>query len=127
MGDHAGTIHFGCDDITKNTRLILTRFGSTFGTLRFDEKSFFIIFLGSTTFWDYEFTNAIKAAGSGVNTSKKILNLSKTDKINLKCDCINGTIEDGSGQPILYSFVGDKLAGYKVFCEPETLHYKKNK
>ena len=28
-------------------------------------------------------------------------------------------------QPILFSFVLDKPAGYKVFCEPETIHYKK--
>ena len=30
-------------------------------------------------------------------------------------------------QPILSSFVLDKPSGYKVFCEPETIHYKKTK
>ena len=43
----------------------------------------------------------------------------------MKCDCINGSIQNGSRKPILFSFVLDKPAGYKVFCEPETIHYKK--
>ena len=43
----------------------------------------------------------------------------------MKCDCIDGSIQDGGGQPILLSFVLDKPSGYKVFCEPETIHYKK--
>ena len=25
----------------------------------------------------------------------------------------------------MFSFVSDKLPGYKVFCEPETIQYKK--
>ena len=32
---------------------------------------------------------------------------------------------NGSRQPILYSFVLDKLPGYKVFPEPGTILYKK--
>ena len=51
--------------------------------------------------------------------------MSKTNKIHLKCDVINGSVVDGIGQPILYSFVIDKPGGYKVFCKPETIHYKK--
>ena len=43
----------------------------------------------------------------------------------MKCDCIDGSIQDVVRQPILYSFVLDKPSGYKVFCEPETIHYKK--
>ena len=34
---------------------------------------------------------------------------------------------DGVKKPILYSFVLDKPSGYKVFSEPETIHYKKIK
>ena len=41
MGDHEGTLKVEYDDIRMTTKLILTRFGSTFGTLRIDEKSFF--------------------------------------------------------------------------------------
>ena len=45
--------------------------------------------------------------------------------MHLKCDVIDGSVVDGIRQPILFSFVLDKLPGYKVFCEPETIHYKK--
>ena len=58
-------------------KLILTRFGN-FGTLKFDEKSFFNTLLGITPYWDYKPTNAIKptnADSAGVYTSDKILNL----------------------------------------------------
>ena len=66
------------------TKLILTRFGSTFGTLRFDERSFFSTLLGFTPYWDHKPTNAIHADSSGVYTSDKNLYLSTLDKILLK-------------------------------------------
>ena len=53
------------------------------------------------------------------------MNLNTTNKIHLKCDCFDGSIQDGIRQPILYSFVLDKPSGYKIFSEPETIHYKK--
>ena len=43
----------------------------------------------------------------------------------MKCDIIDGSIQDGVRQPILFSFVLDKPSGYKIFCQPETIHYKK--
>ena len=43
----------------------------------------------------------------------------------MKCDAIDGSAVNGIRQPILYSFVLDKPSGYKEFCEPETIHYKK--
>ena len=43
----------------------------------------------------------------------------------MKCDIINGSVVNGLRQPISHSFVLDKLTGYKVFCEPETIQYKK--
>ena len=117
LGDHEGTLQIEYDNLNKKTKLILTRFGDTFGTLRFDEKSFFHTLLGFTPYWDYK---------PGVYSSDKvILNLNTINKIHLKCDCIDGSIQDGVRQPILYSFVLDKPAGYKIFCEPETIHYKK--
>ena len=45
----------------------------------------------------------------------------------MKCDVIDGSVVNGLRQPILYSFVLDKLPAYKVFCEPETIHYGRNK
>ena len=45
----------------------------------------------------------------------------------MNCDVINGSIINGVQQPILCSFFLDKPPGYKVFCEPETINWKKNK
>ena len=57
--------------------------------------------------------------------SQKILNLGNTIKIHLKADVIDGSLVNGSRQPILYSFVLNKKLRYKVFSEPETIYYKK--
>ena len=85
--------------------------------IRFDEKSFFSTILGFTSGWDYKHYNKY--------ISQKIVNLSNTNKIHLKCDVIDGSVVNGLRQPILYGFVLDKKPGYKVFSEPETIHYKK--
>ena len=117
-GDHEGTLKIEIDDLNKKVKLILTRFSSTSGTLRFDEKSFFHTLLGFDPYWDYKPTNAIHADTPGVYTSDKIiLNLNTINKIHLKCDIIDGSIQDGIRQPNLFSFVLDKPSGYKVFCE----------
>ena len=102
------------DDITMKTKLVV-RYGII--AIRFDEKSFFSTVLGFNSGWDYKFYNKY--------TSQKFVNLGSTNKIHLKCDCIDGSLVNGIRQPILYSFVLDKLPGYKVFSEPETIHYKK--
>ena len=126
LGDHEGTLQIEYDDSNKKVKLILTRFGSTFETLRFDEKSFFHTLLGFTPYWDYKPTNDIHADAPGIYTSDKvILNLNTINKIHLKCDIIDGSIQDGVRQPILFSFVLDKPSGYKVFCQPETIQFKK--
>ena len=85
--------------------------------ISFDENSFFSTILGFTAGWDYKHYNQY--------LSQKIVNLSSTNKIHLKCDCIDGSIQDGVRQPILFTFVLDKPSGYKIYSEPETKHYKK--
>ena len=104
------------DDITMKTKLDVK---AGVRAIRFDEKSFFSTILGFTSGWDYKHYNKY--------ISQKIVNLSNTNKIHLKCDVIDGSVVNGLRQPILYSFVLDKKPGYKVFSEPETIHYKKNK
>ena len=124
LGDHEGTLQIEYDDLNKKVKLILTRFGETFGTLGFDKKSFFHTLLGFIPYWDYKPTNAIHAPG--VYTSDKIiLNLNTINKIHLKCDIFDGSFQDGIRQPILFSFILDKPNGYKIICQPETIHYKK--
>ena len=125
LGDHEGTLQIEYDDLNKKTKLLLTRFGCTFGTLRFDEKSFFISSLGFTPYWDYKPTNATHSDGHGVYTSEKILILNGINKIHLKCDVIDGSFQNGIRQPIPICFVFDKKPGFKVFCKRETIHYKK--
>ena len=104
------------DDITRKSKLVVR---SWIIAIRFDEKSFFSTILGFTPGWDCKHYNQY--------LSQKIVNLSNTNKIHLKCDVIDGSVVNGVRQPILYSFVLDKPAGYKIFSEPETIHYKKNK
>ena len=43
----------------------------------------------------------------------------------MKSDVIDGSIVDGLRQPVVFIFDLDKPSGYKVFCKPETLHFKK--
>ena len=68
---------------------------------------FFCTILGFTSGWDYKHHNEY--------TSQKIVNLSSTNKIHLKCDVIDGSVVNGLRQPILlftdYNFVLDKPAG----------------
>ena len=45
----------------------------------------------------------------------------------MKCDVIDGSIVGGLRHPILFSSNLDKPSGYKIFCEPETMYYKKLK
>ena len=102
------------DDITGKTKLDVR---SGIIAIRFDEKLFFSSILGFTPGWDYKHYNKY--------TSQKLVNLGSTNKIHFKCDCIDGSVLNGLRQPLLYSFVLDKLPGYKVFSEPETILYKK--
>ena len=107
-------IVFEVDDINRKSKLVATP-GNI--AIRFDENSFFIFILGFTPGWDYK--HYIKY------NSQKNVNLTSTNKIHLKCDCNDGSVLNSIRQPILFSFVINKPSGYKVFCETETIHYKK--
>ena len=104
------------DDITRKTKLAVK---SGIIAIRFNEKSFFSTILGFTPGWDYKRYNEY--------ISEKFVNLSRTNKTHLKCDAIGGSIAVAIPLPILFSFVLDKPLGYKIFCQPETIYYKKNK
>ena len=66
----------------------------------------------------YKPANANIVANAGVHTTEENLNLSTTNKIPLKWDFISGSIGNGLRRSRFASF------GFKVFCEPETIHYK---
>ena len=110
----SNAIVFEFDDITRKTKMV-ERNGII--AIRFDENSVFSTALGFTSGWDYKHYNKY--------ISQKIVNLSSTNKIHLKYDVFEGSVPNGLRQSILFSFVLDKPSGYKVFCEPETIHYKK--
>ena len=125
MGDHEGTLQIICNVVSMKTKLILTRFGLKFDTLRFSEKSFLDASLGFTPYWDYKPTIAIHSDSVGVYTIGTFLKLNTMNKSQLNCNCIDGSVVNGLRQSILYSFVLDKPPGYKVFRQPQILHYRK--
>ena len=43
----------------------------------------------------------------------------------MKCDVIDRSVVNGSRQPIIFSCAMGKPSGFKVFHNPETIHYKK--
>ena len=43
----------------------------------------------------------------------------------MRCYVIDGSVVNCLRQPIFYSFSLDKPVGYKVSCQPETVHFKK--
>ena len=93
MGEHEGTVQFEYDDKSKKTKLILTRFGLTIGTLRFHEKSLFIRLLAFVPFWNYKPTNAYHADNPGVYTSERICfeyyNKSVLNTTTFYLECVN--------------------------------------
>ena len=107
-------IHNELDDITMKTKLVVR---SGIIAIRSDERSFFYTILGFNPHWDYKQYNEY--------LTRKKVNLSTINKIRLECAVIDGSIQCGKRQPILFSFVLDKPAGYKVFQQPETIQYKK--
>ena len=86
----SNTIVIEFDDITRKTKLVVKE---GIIAIRFDEKPFFNTVLGFTPGWDYKHYNKY--------VSQKIINLSNTNKIHLKCDVIDGSIVDGIRQSIL--------------------------
>ena len=126
-GDLEGTPKIEFVDISLKTKLILTRFGGYFGTLRFDERRFLNTLSGFTPYWDFKPTNAIHADSPRVYTSDKFLNLDKIDKIQLKCDVIDGNVARRIREPIIFSFLLNKPIGFEVFLEAETSLYIRKK
>ena len=105
MGGHEGTLQFEYDDFSMKTKIILTCYGGTFGTLKSHETTFLITFVGFTPYWDFKPTNANHVDSRSAYTNEKILKLSTKDKIHLKCDAVDGCVVDGPREAKLFSFV----------------------
>ena len=61
---------------------------------------------------------------SGTHTSEKPVMITTTDKVHLKCDCVDGSIVNGIREQILFSFNLNAPPGYKTIKEPTTVLYK---
>ena len=69
------------------------------------------------------FTNKIYEAG--MHLSETIININSVDKVDLKCNRVDGSISDGKRESILFSFSLDARPGYKIFKEPSYILFKK--
>ena len=109
------------DDIRLKSNLKINQ------TLIFTEKSFFYTILGFTQSHSYPlddidgFYQLIAASYK----SDKPINITGIDEINLKCDCIQGSIVNGKREPILYSFGLSSPPGHKIYKEPRVKLFKK--
>ena len=69
------------------------------------------------------FTN--KDYQAGTHTSEKQVIITTTDKVHLRCDCVDGSIGNGIREQILFSFNLSAPPGYKIIKEPTTVLYEK--
>ena len=119
---HEERLQIECDVASMKTKFSLNRFGELFGVLRSDKESFCIIQLGFISSWVYKPTYAIHAGFARFYTSENIVISSTIVEIQIKYDATDGSVLYGVTEPMFFSFVSDKVPGYKVFCEPQTKH-----
>ena len=65
------------------------------------------------------FTN--KGYSAGTHISEKPVMITTTDKVHLKCDCVDGSIVNGIREQILFSFNLSAPPGYKIIKEPNII------
>ena len=109
--DKSDSIIIDSDNLSWINKL---RLGPQMNVMRFDIKSFLI---QSSVLFQIGNIEVMVMSTIVIKIETSISN-----KIHLKCDCIDGSVLNGVRQSILSSFVLDKPSGYQVFSEPETLH-----
>ena len=113
------------DNVSSITKL---RLGPQIMVLRFDKKNFKFFNKVRQKFFNNNlcfspYSDYKKYIGDNDYYGGKKLSI--IDTYQLKCDLINGSVVNGIREPILFSFVINKASGFKIFCEPETIHYRK--
>ena len=85
-------------------------------TLIFTNKSFFYTILGFTQSHSYPLDDieGFYQLIAGLYKSERPINITGIDKVHLKCDCVDGSIMNGTREPILYSFSLDQPPGHKI-------------
>ena len=61
----------------------------------------------------------------GTHISEKPVMITTTDKVHLKCDCVDGSIVNGIREQILFSFKLSSPPGYKFIKEPNIILYRR--
>ena len=114
-------VNITIDDIRLKSNLKINQ------TLKFTEKSFFYTILGFTQSRSYPLDDidGFYQIIAGSYKSDKPINITGIDKIHLKNDCIQGSIMNGVGEPILYSFAMSSPPGHKIYKEPRVKLFKK--
>ena len=109
------------DDIRLKSNLKINQ------TLIFTEKSFFYTILGFTQSRSYPLdgVDGFYQIIAGSYKSDRPINITGIDKIHLKCDCIQGSIVNGTREPILYSFALSSPPGHRIYREPRIKLFKK--
>ena len=104
-------VNITIDDIRLKSNLKINQ------TLIFAEKSFFYTILGFTQSRSYPLNdiNSHYQLIGGSYKSDKPINIPGIDKIQLKCDCIQGSIVNSIREPILYSFALSSPPGHKIY------------
>ena len=78
-------------------------------TTKFTKKSSFYTILGYT-----ESDSGVLYVFPGNHRSNRPISITEFNKLQLKCDCIDGTIVNGIRKPIEYSFVLSSPPGQKI-------------
>ena len=114
-------VNITIDDIRLKSKLKINQ------TLIFTEKSFFYTILGFTQSRSYPLDDidGFYQLIAGSYKSDRPINITGIDKIQLKCDCIQGSIVNGIREPILYSFALSSPPGHKIYKEPRVKLFKK--
>ena len=109
------------DDVRLKSNL------STNKTIRFTKKSFFyttLKFIESHLGELGDIEEFVQLIPGTYNCDKPI-NITRVDRVHLKCDCINGSIVIGVREPTLYSFVLIFPPGHVIYKEPRIEQFKK--
>ena len=61
----------------------------------------------------------------GSYETDKPINVTGIDKVHLTGDCVDGSIVNGTREPILYSFALSSPPGHKLYKEPRVKLFKK--
>ena len=88
--------------------------------------SFFYTILGFTRshFYPLDDIDGFNQMIAGSYKSDRPINITRINKVHLKCDCIQGSIMNGTREPTLYYFALDQPLVHKIYEEPRIKLFK---